>query len=114
MIDILANIALCLLLLGSVTFVAPYVFMVKRWYREEHRAHVVAFSGVVLAFAVLYVIRMAHGGATPADPHSAFQWVRLVLLWLLALVVVWRALIFWRGVWRRRVQRRRLSEVTSS
>lgn len=102
MIDVLANIALWLLLAGSLAFVVPYTLSVRGWYREEHRAHVVAFSGVVLGFAVLYVIRMLRGSAPPADPTSVFQWVRLVLLWLLTLVVCWRAGIFWRGFRRRR------------
>lgn len=106
-ITILANAALFVLLGGSLAFVPPYVLTVKGWYREEHRAHVVAFSGVVLAFALLYVGRSVSGAAPPVDPYSVFQWVRLVLLWMLALVVVWRALIFWRGVLRRRHDRRR-------
>lgn len=101
MIDTLANVALWLLLGGSVAFVLPYALTVRGWWREEHRAHVVAFSAVVLGFAVLYVIRMLRGGQAPVDPHSVFQWVRLVLLWLLALVVCWRAAIFWRGFRRR-------------
>ncbi len=99
---ILANIALFVLLAGSLAFVVPYALTVKGWVREEHRAHVVAFSGVVLAFALLYVARSVSGGAPPVDPYSVFQWIRLILLWMLALVVVWRALIFWRGVIRRR------------
>lgn len=106
-ITIAANAALAVLLAGSLAFVPPYLIIVKGWYREEHRAHVVAFSGVVLAFALLYVGRSVSGAAPPVDPYSVFQWVRLVLLWLLALVVVWRALIFWRSVLRRRRDRRR-------
>lgn len=104
-ITILANVALSVLLVGSLAFVPPYMIMVTGWVREEHRAHVVAFSGVVLAFALLYVARSVSGSAPPADPYSVFQWIRLVLLWLLAAVVVWRAVIFWRGVLRRRRQR---------
>lgn len=102
MINTLSNVALWLLLAGSLAFVVPYTITVKGWWREEHRAHVVSFSGVVLGFAVLYVVRMLHGGAPPADPHSAFQWVRLVLLWLLTAVVWWRAAIYLRGERRRR------------
>ena len=109
MINTLANIALFVLLGGSLAFVVPYALTVDSWWREEHRAHVVAFSSVVLAFALLYVGRALSGNAPAADPHSVFQWVRLVLLWMLAAVVVWRAAIFWRGVLRRRRHRRRSS-----
>lgn len=94
-----AYVALTLGLVGGLIFLVPYVVTVRGWWREEHRAHVVVFTGVIVGFLLLYVLR----AIVPPDP---FQWVRLVLLWLLALAVDWRAWIFLRGVRRRRAARR--------
>jgi hypothetical protein len=88
-------IALYLGLAGCLAFLVPYLLKVKGWWRETHRAHVVAFSGVVFGFFLLYVLRAL------VDP-DVFQWIRLALLWALALVCVWRAVIFNAGIRRER------------
>jgi hypothetical protein len=94
-----ATIALVVGWLGSAAFLFPYVLLVKGWRRDPHRVHVVAFSGDVFGFFTLYLLR-------PLIDPDVFQWIRFALLWLLALLAVWRAAIFLggliRGVKRRR------------
>lgn len=93
------TIALIVGWLGSAAFLFPYILLVKGWRRDAHRVHVVAFSADVFAFFTLYLLRAL------IDP-DVFQWIRTVLLWVLALLAVWRAAIFLggliRGVRRRR------------
>lgn len=102
MINALGSLALLVLLVASLAFVVPYVITVPDWFREEHRAHVVAFSIVILQFAILYVLRALIA-------PNVFQVIRLITLWELAAVVVWRAMIFWRGMLRRRRKARELT-----
>jgi hypothetical protein len=94
-----ATVGLVVGWLGSAAFLFPYVFLVKGWRHDAHRVHVVAFSGDVFGFFTLYLLRPL------IEPH-VFQWIRFVLLWVLALLAVWRAVIFLggliRGVRRRR------------
>lgn len=94
MIMTFGSAALIVLLLASLAFLVPYLITVKDWFREEHRVHVVAFSLVILQFAILYLLRAL------IDP-DVFQFIRLVTLWELTAVVVWRAWIFWRGMLKR-------------
>lgn len=95
MINAWATVALFVGLAGSIAFLVPYLATVKGWWREEHVLHVVSFSFVLFEFFVLYVLRSL-------VPPDIFQWIRLVMLWQLSLTVVWRALIFLRGLRRRR------------
>jgi len=85
--------------LGSLAFLVPYLIFVKNWRRDAHRLHVVCFSGDVFAFFTLYLLR-------PLVDPGIFQWIRSVLLWVLALLAVWRAAIFLAGLIRG-VKRRR-------
>lgn len=79
--------------LGSAAFVFPYMFLVPKWWKETHRVHVVAFSGDLFLFFTLYLLRSL------IDP-DVFQYIRSVLLWILALLAVWRAAIFLTGAIR--------------
>jgi len=94
------------LVVGTVAggaFLARYVIKVPKWYREEHRAHVVAFSGVVWVFYALYAARYLSDPAhAPGVDPTGFNVVRGVLFWVLTGVVVWRCVIFERGLWRQR------------
>lgn len=94
-----ATIALIVGWLGSAAFLFPYMLLVRGWTRDPHRVHVVAFSGDVFAFFTLYLLR-------PIVDPAIFQWIRFTLLWLLALLAVWRAAIFLTGLVRG-VRRRR-------
>jgi hypothetical protein len=93
------TIALIVGWLGSAAFLFPYMLLVKGWRRDAHRVHVVCFSGDVFAFFTLYLLR-------PLIDPGVFQWIRTVLLWVLALLAVWRAAIFLTGLVRG-VRRRR-------
>lgn len=90
-IDGSAKIALIVGWLGSAAFLFPYMVLVPKWWKETHRVHVVAFSGDVFLFFTLYLLR-------PIIPPGIFQYIRLVLLWILALLAVWRAAIFLFGL----------------
>jgi uncharacterized membrane protein YfcA len=94
-----ATVALFVGLVAGVTFLVLYWIKVPGWWREVHRAHVVSFVGVIVGFFLLYVLR-------PLVPAEPFQWVRLVLLWMLSLAVVWRLAIFLAGLRRDRSRRR--------
>jgi len=93
--NVAATIGLVVGWLGSAAFVFPYMFLIDRWWKETHRVHVVAFSGDVFLFFTLYLLRPI------IEPH-VFQHIRLVLLWILALLAVWRAAIFLSGLMRDR------------
>lgn len=97
------TVALIVGWLGSAAFLFPYMCLVKGWRHDADRVHVVAFSGDVFAFFTLYLLR-------PLIDPAVFQWIRTLLLWVLALLAVWRAAIFLsdliRGVRRRRRARR--------
>ena len=94
-----ATVALFVGLVAGVIFLVLYSAMVPGWWREVHRAHVVTFVGVIVAFFLLYVLRSI-------VPPGPFQWIRLVLLWCLSLAVVWRLALFVSGLWRGRTRRR--------
>lgn len=88
-----ATIAVVVAWLGSAAFVFPYMFLIPEWWKETHRVHVVAFSGDLFLFFTLYLLR-------PIIEPNLFQYIRLVLLWILALIAVWRAAIFLSGLYR--------------
>jgi hypothetical protein len=83
---------------AGLLFLGAYLIDTPSWWREEHRAHVVAFSGVVWLFYSLFLVR-------PWLPPAAYALVRLVLFAVLTAVVVWRLAIFWRGLRRRARER---------
>lgn len=85
---------------GCLAFLAPYMVVVKRWWGEVERVHVVVFIVVILGLFLLYVLRRLF-------PEDVFQWIRLGALWLLALACVWRAVIFNAGLIRAVRRRRR-------
>lgn len=85
------TVAVVLAWIGCAAFVFPYMFLVPQWWKETHRVHVVAFSGDLFLFFTLYLLRSI------IDP-DVFEYIRSVLLWILALVVLWRAAIFLSGV----------------
>lgn len=91
--NVSGTIAVVVAWLGSAAFVFPYMFLVPEWWKETHRVHLVAFSGDLFLFFTLYLLR-------PIVDPDVFQYIRLVLLWILALIVVWRAAIFLGGVIR--------------
>lgn len=91
--NIAGTIGLVIGWLGSAAFVFPYMFLIPQWWKETHRVHVVAFSGDVFLFFTLYLLR-------PIFEPNLFQYIRLVLLWILALLAVWRAAIFLSGLYR--------------
>lgn len=101
------TIALVVGWLGGALFLFPYMTWVKRWWHEEHRVHVVAFSLDVWLFFTLYLLR-------PLINPSVFQYIRLTLLWVLALLAAWRAFIFLRGLRRTRHQRTDLHNAVQS
>jgi hypothetical protein len=94
-----ATVALFVGLVAGVAFLVLYSAKVPGWWREVHRAHVVTFVGVIVAFFLLYVLRAV-------VPPGPFQWIRLVLLWALSLAVVWRLVLFLAGLRRERARRR--------
>lgn len=101
------TVALVVGWLGSAAFLGPYMIFVKGWRRDAHRLHVVCFSGVVFAFFTLYLLRpLIDSGAHTVGSAGLFQWVRTILLWVLALLADWRAAIFLTGLIRG-VKRRR-------
>lgn len=91
--NIAGTIGLVIGWLGSAAFVFPYMALIPKWWKETHRVHVVAFSGDVFLFFTLYLMR-------PIIEPNLFQYIRLVLLWILALLAVWRAVIFLFGLLR--------------
>ena len=91
--NVAATIALVVGWIGSAAFLFPYIFLVPGWWKEPHRVHVVAFSGDIFLFFTLYLLR-------PIIDPDVFQYIRLVLLWILALLPVWRAAIFLSGLFR--------------
>jgi len=93
--NLAATLALVVGWLGSAAFLFPYVKMVKKWWKEPHRVHVVSFSADVFFFFTLYLLRPI------IEPH-VFQYIRLVLLWILALLAAWRAAIFLFGLFKDR------------
>lgn len=90
-----ATIALVVGWIGSAAFLFPYMWLVPQWWKETHRVHVVAFSGDVFLFFTLYLLR-------PLIDPGVFQYIRLVLLWVLALLAAWRAVIFLAGLAKKR------------
>ncbi|HEY8998301.1 MAG TPA: hypothetical protein VIM60_10395 [Edaphobacter sp.] len=99
--NISGTIALVVGWIGSAAFLFPYTRLVPQWWKETHRVHVVAFSGDVFLFFTLYLLR-------PIIDPGVFQYIRLVLLWILALLAAWRAFIFLVG-WARDRRKRRPS-----
>jgi hypothetical protein len=93
--NVFGTIGLVVGWLGSAAFVFPYMFLIPKWWKETHRVHVVAFSGDVFLFFTLYLLR-------PLIDPDVFQYIRLVLLWILALLAVWRAAIFLGGLFQYR------------
>jgi len=89
--NIAATIALVVGWIGSAAFLFPYMKLVPKWWKEPHRVHVVAFSSDVFLFFTLYLLRPI------IEPHI-FQYIRLALLWVLALLAAWRAVIFLAGL----------------
>lgn len=94
-----ATVALFVGLVAGVAFLVLYSAKVPGWWREVHRVHVVTFVSVIVAFFLLYVLRSI-------VPPGPFQWIRLVLLWMLSLAVVWRLALFLAGLWFGRSHRR--------
>jgi hypothetical protein len=94
-----ATIALVVGWLGSAAFLFPYVALIPKWWKETHRVHVVAFSADVFLFFTFYLLR-------PLIDPVVFQYIRLVLLWILALLAAWRAAIFLAGVIKDRRKQR--------
>lgn len=99
MIALVSTVALFIGLVFGAVFLVFYAALVPGWWREEHRAHVVAFSANVVGFFLLYVLR-------PLIDPGVFQWIRLFLLLALVANTVWRTVIFLRGLLRRRRLRR--------
>jgi hypothetical protein len=93
--NLAATLALVVGWLGSAAFLFPYMLLVTGWWKEPHRVHVVAFSGDVFLFFTLYLLR-------PIIDPAVFQYIRLVLLWILALLAAWRAVIFLAGLIKNR------------
>jgi hypothetical protein len=95
-----ATIGLFVGLLGCLAFLIPYLIVVKHWWADVERVHVVVYTAVVLGLFLLYVLRRL------IDP-DVFQWIRVLGVWLLALACVWRAAIFLGGLIRSARRRRR-------
>jgi hypothetical protein len=96
--------------LAGAIFLVRYMLKVPGWYREEHRAHVVAFSGIVWVFYALYAVRYLMDPANaPGVDLTPFNLIRGGLFWILTGIVVWRWLIFERGL--RWAKRRRVTAV---
>lgn len=91
--NVAGTIAVAVGWLGCAAFVFPYMLLIPEWWKEPHRVHVVAFSGDLFLFFTLYLLR-------PIIDPDIFQYIRLVLLWILALLAVWRAAIFLSGLIR--------------
>lgn len=84
-----------------------YLAKVSGWWREEHRAHVVAFSGIVWIFYALYTYRTLTSPLnSPGAAPSTFNSIRTGLFVLLTVVIVWRLFIFLRGLRRKRILKR--------
>jgi NhaP-type Na+/H+ or K+/H+ antiporter len=105
--NVSATIALVVGWIGSAAFLFPYMKLVPLWWKEPHRVHVVAFSSDVFLFFTLYLLRPL------IEPHI-FQYIRLVLLWVLALLAAWRAVIFLGGLLRSRKNRRGRGDILQS
>lgn len=102
--NVAGTIAVAVGWLGCAAFVFPYMLLIPEWWKEPHRVHVVAFSGDLFLFFTLYLLR-------PIIDPDIFQYIRLVLLWILALLAVWRAAIFLGGLVRDHLRRRSLHSI---
>lgn len=105
--NLAATLALVVGWLGSAAFLFPYMLLVTGWWKEPHRVHVVAFSSDVFLFFTLYLLR-------PLIYPAVFQHIRLALLWILALLAAWRALIFLSGLIKSRQASRGLGDLLQS
>lgn len=102
-----ATLAMVVGWIGSAAFLFPYMKMVPQWWKEPHRVHVVAFSGDVFLFFTLYLLR-------PIIDPGLFQYIRLTLLWILALLAAWRAFIFLGGLIKDRRKKRGCGDLLQS
>ena len=90
--------------LAGGAFLYRYMTQVKGWLADETMTHVVAFSGIVFLFYLLYAVRYVQAPSrAPGVDLTPFNIIRAVAFVALTLVVLWRWMIFERSV--RRIRR---------